>query len=297
MMRGVWRKYIDVSANTYYEDSKSIISVEPMQGLNWFALFQPFSWHTWLLLCILIPGVGITLYNVRRSARQRDEPTVLLRDCFWDVVVIICWDSVQFRHITWTACILLCFYMPMAMLVITFYMDGYTVALTAPKYSKQPMDTFEQLKLSHMTILSYNTAATNAIKRYLKQFGDSSTNKFETVKYRKSENSRTGSRYDVFINMQKQPDKYVTIEDYRIIGNYLHTFSESGFRKFYKSKQSLSNKYQSFYYLSTFPYKEHFSRKIMPCILLTLLRREIIHACRWHGIGTTTRGRSSSTSH
>ena len=62
--------------------------------------------------------------------------------------------------------------------------------------------------------------------------------------------------------LQKFPDDYVTINMYTPTSLEIEEFSKSKYRKFYKSKESLRNMYSSLWYLKSFPYKEHFNRKI-----------------------------------
>ena len=252
---------VHFSSATYYRKGQDIISIEPIRGLEWFALFTPFVWVTWLLLCIAIPAVGVTLYILRKYG-----PTagVSLSNCMWEVVVIICWDSIQVRNPSYTVCFLLCCYMPMVMSIVTFYMDKYTCALTAPEYTPLPIETYEMLNTSNKEILSptiliYNKW--NIITRLKTSIKDIEK-RIETL----DSNDDEDPSFLIFNKMQEEPDKYVFLYQYGFLERYLYEFTKERYRKFYKSKESLSDVldiYETFIYLPTFPFKEHFNRKIM----------------------------------
>lgn len=114
------------------------------------------------------------------------------------------------------------------------------------------METFEQLKMSKMKILSPHTSLTI---RLLKGKGFSNSeirNKLVTI---------NETRYEVYEKMQANPSDYVYI-DIPTYENYLHEFSKPQYGKFYESKESLTAMHTSLNYLKSFPYKEHFTRAI-----------------------------------
>ena len=275
--------YFDVSASTHYHSALVINSIEPSKSLRWFSLFAPFPWYTWIIISILIPSVGIALYIVRHCAPSDNpvEHRVSLPNCMWEVVVIICWDSVKIHNPTWPVFILLSCYMPMAMMIVIMYMDGYTAAVTAPKYSTPPINTFTQLEESGVTILSPTEKYTEFIKSENSKLSSFDNKRFTTIPI-----NTTSYRHDdympasimfgsgetftfedpwikVCIKMQTYPDNYVFIGIPKMCKNYIDRFSHPRYRRFYESKERLSNKYGTLYYPKTFLFKEHFNRKIM----------------------------------
>lgn len=198
------RQFIDVSANTRYLVEATIISIEPLKTMPWFGLFHAFKWYTWLMIFISILSVGITLYTLYKyDPESSPDGDMSFGDSTWQTVVIICWDSIQIRRPPWPVCLLLSCYMPMAMLLVTFYMDGYTSTLTSPKHVTPPIDTFRQLNVSDMKILSDTKDYAFHMRKVLKNKG------FTDISKRMYAIHSHDSLFPIFKKMQDHPDEYV----------------------------------------------------------------------------------------
>ena len=255
-MSNAYRQYTDVSSPTAYIPAWRIISIEPSKTLPWHGLFTAFQWYTWVLTIATIPFVGLTLYFIRKHDHHYHDPNVnvSLMDSLWQVTVVLCWDSVQVRSPSWRVCGVLCVHVVMTMFLVMIYMENYASVATAPKYLAPPINTFEQLKDSHVKILVENAGREQFYTRVL-------TNKGFTNLTTKIENIN-GKDKDIYTRIQEHPDAYayIHIPTYR---NYLDIFSQSHYRKFYNSKESLMNLYVALRYRKSFPYKESFARALL----------------------------------
>ena len=119
----------DMSTGERYYDGDCIISIEPQKNLRQNAIYRAFDIYIWILLLASIPAAGVVLYISRRRAQQPDEPANISQ-CLWEVVIIICWETVRIKEAPWSVILIFGAFMFMAFITISLYFGAYTALVT-----------------------------------------------------------------------------------------------------------------------------------------------------------------------
>ena len=135
--------FYDYSASTIYSEGNTIISVEPLKGMDWKGIIKPFDLVTWILLLSSVPVCSLALYYLRLYTTEPAQSTSRAR-AFWDILVILLWDSIRSPYPSLGVIILFSVYLLVIQLLIGLYLGEYTGIIVSPNYLKPPIDTFEQ---------------------------------------------------------------------------------------------------------------------------------------------------------
>ena len=121
--------------STFYSitDGTSIISLEPNKSIQGNALYKTVDFSTWVLIFSSIPICGVSLYLSRKFARNSDKQANFW-SCFWEVIALICWESIRIRQAPVAVILVFGTFMFTAFILISQFFGMYTTAtITIPK--------------------------------------------------------------------------------------------------------------------------------------------------------------------
>ena len=162
----MWKPSVDFTAATLYTDGFTIISIEPTKALDWTGLVKPFDVLTWSCLLLSFPICSVVLYCLRRFARYPDKRATL-NDSFWDIAIILLWDSIRSLNPSSGIILVLFLYLLLSQLMIGLYLGEFTGFLVNPKYVKPPMETIDQWRFNTtMSWIECEKSSTEHLRNY-----------------------------------------------------------------------------------------------------------------------------------
>ena len=245
---------VDVSAATFYQTGENIITVEPLKGLPWYAIFQPFKWYLWILILSTVPVCGIALYVLRKLTKQTAKKPHLA-DALWDISVILAWDSIRIQQPPASIIILLSSFMLATLVLITEYMGVMTSSIAKPKHLTTPINTVEEFLAS-----DFKWVGGRRTDYYLDYFQDEVEFEERLVRLK----PEVDEVREALQKLLSNPEKNAYFEKKGLIEWSIcqHSISLNG-RNFYYSKDHVGNYFTHFLFPKYSPYTEVFNRKIL----------------------------------
>ena len=258
---GSWdlNRVVEFTATTRYLPGYSIASAEPLKGMRWTAIVEPFDKYTWGFLLLSLPICGVALYYFRKFSRRPDKPA-RIGDAFWDISVILCWDSITSKNPSMSIIIHLFAYMFVSLTVVTAYMGVYTSQVISQKYVRPPIDTLDQLWNSDFKWASCHASSTKYFTRVFKDIVPDIENRLLDCS---NEDATEHPTVRQMKKIMESPDKVVAFGHggamiYQAIKNQLETNG----RKFHYSKEKWDVNSVTLFISKTSYFKEAINRKI-----------------------------------
>ena len=250
----------DYSTPTIYAEGYSIISIEPLKAMDWSGLLKAFDLGTWLLLLLSLPICGIALHILREGTKERR-----IGRSFWDILVILLWDSIRVPHPTCGMIILLSVYLHISQLMICLFMGEYTSKIVTPQYISPPINNFEQWLGTDMKWTFCDHQSYLFVKRML---GSEASSRYHNC------TTPTGQNTYIFTLklLTNYPDKLVMFASKAPMKRIIDS-SQIGFkkkRKFYFGDPVFLPGHYNIGYSHTAFFKEALSRKIMLILAMGL---------------------------
>ena len=250
---------VDYSSYGDFKQGEHIVSMAPSKALTWLTVFKPFDIYTWICLLISAPITGLTLYFLRKFSSVPNKKANLSDDIY-DIVKILCWDSVKTSHPPCSVIIVLFVFMFITMVLITGYMGIYTAIITVPKFTHPPIDTFEQL---WETDLKWLAASEFAVDWYMEMY-------FANQSKIRERGKALLKPYDddPFLQMTKffisNPHDLVLFEWKDSIDKYLEDgyINKTDF-EFHYSKETFPDEYGSLILRKTCYFKDYLNRNVL----------------------------------
>ena len=247
-------QYVDISASTFYQSGAKIVSVEPMKTLQWYAMFLPYKWHTWMGILGTVPIYGILLYIFRKFSKGPDKDASF-GDALWDITAVICWDSAKIPQPPLCIIILLSSYMITMLLVVTDYLGSFTSFVVTPSYQREPIKTMDQFLKSDMKWVGGRMT-----KYYLDYFTDDNTMEVKLVGI-KADDAEVKRALEKLLAF---PEENVYFERQSLIEwSLCHDPIKLDGRKLFFSEENIGGYFAFLYFRKGWPYTEAFNRKIL----------------------------------
>ena len=242
-----------------YYDGTSIISIEPAKGIQSDSLFKALDIYTWLMLFTCIPLSGFALYLTRRFGWSSDRRANFCQ-CCWEVVVIICWETVTIRRSPWPVLFVFSSYLLMTFIVITEYFGMYTAIIAVQKYVTPPIDTPEQLWESNKKWVT-DPSSISYFLEYFEDVKDIDDRRYYSDEIKRS-NYPTVEALDHVMSSKGEVVYFGTAEDARYeIDSY--GLEENTTHKYYYSKTQFDPHFTVLYYRPPCFFREHLNRAIL----------------------------------
>ena len=244
----------DISAPTFYQTGANLISVEPLKTFQGYAILQPFAWHVWLLIVSTVFFTGLALYCARNYSGDR----LKLIDAMWNVLCVVCWDTIRIRQPSAATMILLSCYMLAITALLNVYFGYYTAFMASPSHIRQPIDTKEQLLESDLAWIG------GRMVEYYKNYFDSEITDLEDRFHYlnpKEMKQEVKTATEILI---ASPDEYAYFEKKGLIEWSIchHNLDLKG-RKMYYSKETIGDYMTYMYFKKGSITTEIFNRKIL----------------------------------
>ena len=252
-------KYADISAPIFYQEGAKIVSVEPRKILRWYAIFQPFTWFTWILIFLTIPICGLVLYLLRKYSKETDK-MANYNDALFVFATIICWEPIKGSSQPLSVTLLFCAYMLGTGFLITGFVSEFTSLIVTPSHLSPPIDTLEDFWSSEKRWLGGRM--TDYYSEYFESFPDV-RNRLHLL--RKDKRQLLNDEVSMAIKkMIRYPEDFVYFEKKGIMEWNICRYSlDMNGRQLYYSKDTLGDYNTHIYLQKNSIYTEIINRKIL----------------------------------
>ena len=218
---------------------RNVISVEPLKGIKWYALFQTWDIWVWTLLALTIPVCGINLWVLRKyDAYKNPEGPVKnpkLSNSVWDTAVILFWDAIRVPSPSWPIILNISIYLFISLIMVTAYMGIFTSLIITQRYLTPPIDSIQQFwfntDLKWVSMYGGQYRYFSGYFNYI-PFAEERVHNFSTTGHPGMETLRL---------IMNNPDKYIMFDPFESVRAFINAANlEAGGRKFYGSKEKFN---------------------------------------------------------